>query len=117
MLDDENWWISDDKILASEDFLSVLFDPNKQLFLGDSMLGIDFKETAESGLEDIAVIIVDSPLVKDLAELLQMELACCGAIEGFVVGKVGDTQQSESNREYFGLGVFGVVNLGCLDQS
>ena len=35
-------------------------------------------------------MIVDSPLVEDLTELLKVQLACGGAVEGFVVDEVGD---------------------------
>lgn len=117
LLENESWGVSNNKISASEDALSVLLNPRKQLLLGDSMLGINFKETAESGLKNITVMIVESPFVENLAELLQMEFACCGAVKCFVVSKVGDTQQSESNRENFWLRVLEVVNAGCLDQS
>ena len=85
-------WISDDKILPAQNIFSVIFNPREQKFLCNSVLFIDYDQTAQCSLENIAVVIIDPPLIDYFDKLSQIEPSGRCAVKGFIVCQVSGAQ-------------------------
>ena len=69
LVDDKLRWISDDKVFSGENLFSVLFDPSEDQIISDSVMLISFNQAAQSGLENVTIVIIDSPLINDSVKI------------------------------------------------
>ena len=109
-------WISNNEIFSSKNFFSVPFNPREKRFLCDSVLLIDFDQATQSGLENITVVIIHSPLIQNMIELPKVKLSGIGAVKWLIVDEVCSTEDCKSDWEYLWLGVLTVVNIWCLNE-
>jgi hypothetical protein len=109
-------WIIDYKILPAQNIFSVIFNPREQKFLCNSVLFIDFDQTAQGGLENITVVIIYPPLIEYFAKLSQIELSGRCAVKGFIVCQVSGAQDGQSDGKYLGMNIFAVIDVRGFDQ-
>jgi hypothetical protein len=109
-------WISDNKILPAQNIFSVILNPREQKYLCNSVVFIDFDQTAKRRLENIAVVIIDPPLIDYFNKLSRIERSGRCAVKGFIVCQVCGAQDCKSDRKYLGLDVFSVIDVRGFDQ-
>ncbi len=69
LIDDKLRWISDNKILPGKDLFPVLFNPREQEVLGNSIFPINLNQATQSGLENVTVVIIYTPVIDNVLEL------------------------------------------------
>jgi hypothetical protein len=91
LVDDYLRGISDDKVFSGEDFCSVLSNPIENHIISDSLMLISLNQATQRRLENVTVVIVDSPLVNNSVEIAQIKFSGSRVVQRLVICEVGCT--------------------------
>jgi hypothetical protein len=88
LVDDQLRRISDNEVFSGEDFCSVLLNPIENHIISDSVMLISLNQATQSGLENVTIVIVDSPLINNSVEISQIKFSGSSTVQRLVIGKV-----------------------------